>query len=422
MAAVNEGTDPSDSPTSSLSTEWLRRGLAPLMRMWRAGIKTTLVRVPRPLDDPHTSAPGLNSDRVLLFGAGLAVGWGVSTHDLALPGFLARSLSVLTGRGADVDVVADQDILLEDTLRRLNALPLWRYDALVVVVGVNAALNLAPLKTWRQDMAALLAGLEESFPGKPVVIAGIQRIRSIPVYDSVIGGIADRHATRLNSVTAQLCAETRHATFAPLPAFDVPPDDRHRSPETYAESGRAVATALMPALAVPGHHIDDPHRPFPHDEDRAEAERQAAVDQLDLTDAELVKAIDQILAITRLSLQVETAALTVVYHDRQLLRTSSPTSVIEVPRHGSFCDTTIRQRGGMVVPDALQDERFRDSPLVVGDPRIRFYAGYPLESLSGERLGTLSVFDTKPRPAEDIDLGELRNLALLVQRELRAPR
>jgi lysophospholipase L1-like esterase len=422
MAAVNEGVDVPNSPRISLSAEWLRRRLAPLMRMWRAGIKVTLVRIPRPFDDPHCSAPGLNSDRILIFGAGLAVGWGVSTHDLALPGFLARSLSALTGRGADVDVVAHPDILLEDALRQLNALPLWRYDALVVVLGVNAALHLAPLKVWRWDLAALLAGLEETFPGKPVVIAGIQRIRSIPVYNSVLGGIADTHATMLNRATAQLCAETQHATFAPLPEFAMSADGRHRSPDTYAASARALAAVLVPALAVPGHQIGDPYRPLPHDEERAEAARQAAVDELDLSDAELIKAIDQILAITQLSFQVKAAVLTVLDHDRQLLRASTWASLTEVPRAGSFCDATIRQRGGMVVPDALQDERFRDNPLVVGEPRIRFYAGFPLESFSGERLGTLCVFDTEPRPADDVDLAGLRDMALMVQRELRTSR
>ncbi|MEO6943213.1 MAG: GAF domain-containing protein [Lacisediminihabitans sp.] len=392
------------------------------MRMWRAGIKVTLVRIPRPFDEPHTSAPGGNSDRVLIFGAGLAVGWGVSTHDLALPGFLARSLSSLTGRGADVDVIADPDILLNDALRMLNALPLWRYDAVVVVLGVNAALHLDPLKIWRRDLAALLAGLEESFRGKPVVITSVQRIRSIPAYDSILGSIADRQATILNRATAGICARSTHAIFARLPDFALPSPGRYRSPDTFAESARVVATALAPALAIPQHQDGDSYQPLPYDEDRAEEARQAAVDALDLTDSELAKGIDQILALAQVSLEVPAALLTLVDHDRLLLYASAGSSPTETPRAGSFCDLTVRQRGRMVVPDARQDDRFRDNVLVVGDPHIRFYAGFPLESNSGERLGTLCVFDTKPRQADDIDLVELRNLALRMQRELRTAR
>jgi GAF domain-containing protein len=56
---------------------------------------------------------------------------------------------------------------------------------------------------------------------------------------------------------------------------------------------------------------------------------------------------------------------------------------------------------------------------VQGDPLIRFYAGFPIESPSGERIGSLCVFDPKPRSLAEVDQVLLRELALLVQRELR---
>lgn len=389
------------------------------MRVWRAGVKAALVQIPRPLDDPHASATGQNSDRILLFGAGLSVGWGVSTHDLALPGFLARALTGLTGRGTDVDIVVHPDILLRGALNRLNAIPLWRYDAIVIVLGINEALQIAPLKAWQRDLSALVAALGETVAGIPVVIAGIQEIRSIPVYDSFLGGVADIHAAALNRASAQICAEAAHVIFVPLPSFASPSSGRHRSPDKYAESARAVAAAMLPALVIPRHQIGDPYRPLPHDEDRAEADRQAAVDAVDLSDPRLGQALDRLLDITQRSLQAKAAVFTVIDHDRQLPRASTWTSLAEVPRAGSFCDTTIRRLGGMVVLDALRDERFRNNPLVVGDPHIRFYAGFPIESLSGERIGTLCVFDTKPWQAEDMNLACLRDLALMLQRELR---
>ncbi len=90
------------------------------------------------------------------------------------------------------------------------------------------------------------------------------------------------------------------------------------------------------------------------------------------------------------------ALLTLVDQDMQWLRVRTGTDVKEMPRDISFCNYTIQDDVVMIVPDATNDERFVDNPLVVNDPNIRFYAGAPLITSDGHRIGSICVIDVKP--------------------------
>jgi len=82
----------------------------------------------------------------------------------------------------------------------------------------------------------------------------------------------------------------------------------------------------------------------------------------------------------------------------------------ETPPKFAFCSHAICSHHDLlVVPDASKDERFNNNPLVTGEPHIRFYAGAPLLSPEGFKLGTLCVIDTKSRP-EGLSLTEKQNL------------
>ena len=92
----------------------------------------------------------------------------------------------------------------------------------------------------------------------------------------------------------------------------------------------------------------------------------------------------------------------------------------ETPRDISFCGHAILGDGAFVIPDALQDERFCDNPMVAGPPHVRFYAGCPLRGPGGRKLGTLCIIDSQPRAFSDEDVEMLVDLALMVEREFSA--
>lgn len=96
--------------------------------------------------------------------------------------------------------------------------------------------------------------------------------------------------------------------------------------------------------------------------------------------------------------QTPVSTVTVVEEARQRFLARVGLEVSETPRSTSFCAHAMLEARPLIVCDATQDERFADNPLVTGDPKVRFYAGFPLVSEEGAPLGALCVIDTEPRP------------------------
>ena len=156
--------------------------------------------------------------------------------------------------------------------------------------------------------------------------------------------------------------------------------------------------------------------PLPPDE----ATRLAALGRLGLLDTPEEDRFGRITRLARRVFLAPIALVTLIDADRQWFKSRQGLDVSETPRDMAICAHAILSDETFVVPDTLDDPRFAENPLVVRPPRIRFYAGQPLHTSDGHRVGTLCVMDHRPRELAAVDLEALRDLAVLAEGELRA--
>ncbi len=141
---------------------------------------------------------------------------------------------------------------------------------------------------------------------------------------------------------------------------------------------------------------------------------------LDLLDHGPEERFDRITRIARRTLAVPTAVVSLVDSDRQWFCSRQGLEAEQTPRRDAFCaHAIVAPEPVMIVEDASRDHRFAANPLVTGPPHIRFYAGAPIRSARGHRIGTLCVIDGRPRRLDDADRTTLRDLADLLEREMR---
>ena len=145
-----------------------------------------------------------------------------------------------------------------------------------------------------------------------------------------------------------------------------------------------------------------------------ESARVAALQKYAILDTEPERAFDDLVLLASFICNAPIALISLVDQDRQWFKAKVGVTVSETPRELAFCATAIRQTDLFVVPDTLNDERFRNNPLVTSEPNIRFYAGAPLINEEGFALGTICVIDRTPREFGSSQQAALKALSRLV--------
>lgn len=149
-----------------------------------------------------------------------------------------------------------------------------------------------------------------------------------------------------------------------------------------------------------------------------EIDRLATLHSLRILDTPADERFDRYARISAKIFDMPIALISLVDGNRQWFKAAEGLEAAQTPRDVSFCGHAILGDGVFEIQNARRDFRFRDNPLVLQQPHIRFYAGAPLEAPNGHKLGTLCLIDRIPRKLGADEKVMLKSLADMIVGEL----
>jgi len=149
-----------------------------------------------------------------------------------------------------------------------------------------------------------------------------------------------------------------------------------------------------------------------------ELERLSALYRYNILDTAPEEAFDRVAALAARLFSVPIALVSLTDQNRQWFKSHWGLGISEIERDLAFCTYAILSTEALIIPDTHLDPRFVDNPLVVEEPKIRFYAGALLRTKDGYNLGTLSIIDQKPRSLSSEEQTNLEDLAALIMGQI----
>jgi len=150
-----------------------------------------------------------------------------------------------------------------------------------------------------------------------------------------------------------------------------------------------------------------------------EKERLEAVHRMAILDTKPESRFDNLTKEAAEMLDVPISTITIIDEKREWFKSCTGLDQKEGERAISFCAHALVVKDLFIVKDTLEDERFKDNPMVLGYPFIRFYAGQSLlDYKTGQPIGVFCIKDTQPRNLSIEEISVFMNLANLAEKEL----
>ncbi|WP_375389909.1 GAF domain-containing protein [uncultured Amnibacterium sp.] len=382
-------------------------------KLWYLKMLWDQQSVPVPRDSPVIRSGADDPDRVLLIGNGPTHGWGTVTHELALTGQLARSLTRHTARPTDIRYIGDEMMSISSVRTWLGDVRLQDFDLVLVVLSMNDAVRLTPAETYRAAMVELLGRLtRESKPAARIVVAGIQEVDSLHAYSGLAARIGQRRADLLNGLTREVVGQHDGVSFLDLSAPPAEVGRPYGSPQLYADWSEVFASFCAPAL----------------DEARSlDADRSATR----LTEHEWAwkpgerimaatgghESLDRLVQEAKSHFGVDAAWVSLIDGDQQFYAANTSPVGRAVPLELTHCQYTVQGDEPLIIENSAKDERFKGNPLL-DLSQLRFYAGAPIKNDDGENIGTFCVLSVLPKSREAVSEDDLKEWASRAQDEV----